>query len=233
MPASNELTPAESRRAVLAWKLGNKAASAVREGLAVIKQREDAARIGPCRKCGETCFDSLCEQCADLDSVKDAIAPEIARMAAKTHARARTGRKSRRTVGKPASGVPVPSVEQWFTIPGAPMGKPRMTQRDKWAQRDCVMQYRAWCDRARLNCLGVTATPVALDFTAHIPMPPSWSKKKQAAMAGELHRQKPDLDNIAKAIMDALWEDDSGIAHLHGHKFWCRNEDANIELSVR
>ena len=114
-----------------------------------------------------------------------------------------------------------------------PIGKPRMTQRDKWAQRDCVMQYRAWCDRARLNCLGVTVTPVALDFYAHIPMPPSWSKKKQAAMAGELHRQKPDLDNIAKAIMDALWKDDSGIAHLHGHKFWCRNEDANIELSVR
>lgn len=39
-----------------------------------------------------------------------------------------------------------------FTIPGTPVGKPRQTQRDKWAERDCVLRYRAWADRARRIC---------------------------------------------------------------------------------
>ena len=224
MPASNELTPAESRAAILAMKLGNKAASAVREGLAVIKQRENAARIGPCRKCGETCFDSLCELCADLDSVKDAIAPEIAQMATATPKRQKKGENGHRAA--------VDGAFQRFRIPSQPIGKPRMTRSDKWRVRDCVAQYRAWADRARASCPGIMVTPGRLDFVAFIAMPPSWSRKKRAAMIGQPHRQRPDVDNIAKAVMDALWQDDSGIHSISCSKLWCDNERAGIELHV-
>jgi Holliday junction resolvase RusA-like endonuclease len=40
-------------------------------------------------------------------------------------------------------------------------------------------------------------------------MPPSWSKKKRVAMAGQPHKNKPDLDNLIKAFKDALCDDDS------------------------
>lgn len=56
-----------------------------------------------------------------------------------------------------------------------------------------------------------------------LPIPKSISKKKKA----ELHyvTKKPDTDNLAKAVMDAinnvgLWEDDSQVAHLDIKKIY-------------
>lgn len=44
-----------------------------------------------------------------------------------------------------------PSVR--FVVPGTPIGKPRMTQRDKWRvgpkARPCVQRYRDWADAIR------------------------------------------------------------------------------------
>ena len=34
-------------------------------------------------------------------------------------------------------------------IPVTPVSKPRMTQRDKWKKRPCVLRYRAYCDALR------------------------------------------------------------------------------------
>ena len=35
--------------------------------------------------------------------------------------------------------------------PIIPLGKPRMTQRDKWAKRPAVLRYRAFKDECRLH----------------------------------------------------------------------------------
>lgn len=37
-----------------------------------------------------------------------------------------------------------------------------------------------------------------------MPMPKSWTKKKKAAMAFKLHKNKKDTDNLAKGLKDAL-----------------------------
>jgi len=37
-----------------------------------------------------------------------------------------------------------------------------------------------------------------------MPMPKTWTKKKKAAMAFKLHKNKKDTDNLSKAIKDAL-----------------------------
>ena len=101
-----------------------------------------------------------------------------------------------------------------------PVPKPRMTRADKWKQRPCVMRYRAFADEWRLR------VPKELDlnycdiqFT--IGMPKSWSKKKKGYMDGMAHTQKPDLDNLLKAVFDAHMSDDSGI-HTIGRvsKIW-------------
>jgi Holliday junction resolvase RusA-like endonuclease len=51
-------------------------------------------------------------------------------------------------------------------------------------------------------------------------MPKSWSKKKREQMHGKPHQQKPDVDNFAKAVLDALFEDDSHIHDIRVSKIW-------------
>lgn len=100
-----------------------------------------------------------------------------------------------------------------------PMGKPRMTQRDVWKQRPVVMRYRAYCDELRYNLPGYELTP-ALSLTFGIEMPKSWSKAKREQMRERPHQQKPDIDNLCKAFMDAFKSDDSHVWALHAEKLW-------------
>lgn len=100
-----------------------------------------------------------------------------------------------------------------------PCPKPRMTQRDKWQKRDCVMRYRNFCDRFREQFPHSTI-PEEIRIEFDIPMPPSWSKKKMSAMEGKPHQQKPDIDNLCKSVFDALHVDDSHIWKLYAIKRW-------------
>lgn len=98
------------------------------------------------------------------------------------------------------------------------MGKPRMTQRDRWKQRPVIVRYHAFCDELRLNKPPQLGNIVRLTF--YLPMPPSWSAKKKAAHIGHPHQQKPDIDNLSKSVLDALCPDDSYIYSLHAEKYW-------------
>lgn len=92
----------------------------------------------------------------------------------------------------------------------APMAKPRMTRSDKWKKRKCVLAYWAWCEEVRLNLWDTDLNDKSIIF--YVPMPKSWSKKKKALNDGQCHTSKPDLDNMLKALFDALYGDDS---HIH------------------
>lgn len=100
-----------------------------------------------------------------------------------------------------------------------PVGKPRMTQRDRWAHRPAVERYHAYCDQLRL-LLPDYELPHKLSLVFYLPMPQSWSSKKRELMKGAPHRQKPDIDNLAKAFMDAFKVDDSHVHSLHAEKYW-------------
>lgn len=62
--------------------------------------------------------------------------------------------------------------------------------------------------------------PVAAEVHIAVDVPASWSKVKQArALAGrEWPTTKPDMDNVVKAIFDAIngvvWKDDVQVVHL-------------------
>ena len=64
--------------------------------------------------------------------------------------------------------------------------------------------------------------PVSLYMTFAFPRPQNriWKTKP---MPKELHIKKPDLDNLAKAVMDALngiaWGDDAQVNHIVMDKF--------------
>lgn len=110
-----------------------------------------------------------------------------------------------------------------FSVPGPPMAKPRMTRRDRWKLRPCVVRYREWCDRARLAAGEVpTADRVTdLSWVACFRPAPSWSQKRQLEAIGKPHRQAPDRDNIDKAVLDCLYpKGDQGIARGTIEKKW-------------
>ena len=67
--------------------------------------------------------------------------------------------------------------------------------------------------------------PVALRIKMLFAMPQSWSKAKKAKNLGKPHTQKPDADNVAKAIMDGMtlakvWPDDGVMWKCQMEKIW-------------
>tara|TARA_R110002020_G_scaffold279846_2_gene495658 strand:+ start:257 stop:634 length:378 start_codon:yes stop_codon:yes gene_type:complete len=109
-----------------------------------------------------------------------------------------------------------------------PCSKPRMTQRDRWKKRQCVVDFFAFRDRIkqevkRINTLLIKESPFDWDNLTIIflvPMPKSWSKKKKALMVGKPMQQRPDLDNYLKGLFDATHEEDSSIWKVTASKIW-------------
>ena len=119
-----------------------------------------------------------------------------------------------------------------ITLHVTPMGKPRMTQQDKWKKRPCVMRYRAFADEIRRQASGKIPDDINnLSWVAYLPIPKTIKKAEKVARAGALHLMKPDRDNIDKAILDALFKEDSGIAIGTLEKRWDDGSGPRIELS--
>jgi Holliday junction resolvase RusA-like endonuclease len=129
-------------------------------------------------------------------------------------------------------------------LPIAPNTKPRMTSGDRYNSRPCVEQYRSYCDRIRLlwlDTVGQVEPPNPCKLIFFIPMPPSWSKKKQEQMLGTPHQQAPDFDNLTKAFFDALYPRNEGFrifsdrkddSHIYGakpEKYWSSHGGILVE----
>jgi Holliday junction resolvase RusA-like endonuclease len=112
------------------------------------------------------------------------------------------------------------------TIAITPVAKPRMTRSDKWKKRQCVLVYRAFCDELRLK---LKHLPVPLVVTFGLPMPESWSQAKRFKMAGQPHMQKPDIDNLVKALLDAMLDDDSHVWKITATKVWSNQGFISVE----
>ena len=101
-----------------------------------------------------------------------------------------------------------------------------MTRADAWKKRPAVLRYRAFRDDVQAHrvvfCNGDRVT-------FWVPMPASWSDAKRVRQDGQPHQQRPDIDNLLKALLDAIYEDDAGIWHIGGaQKRWAR--DGAIEI---
>lgn len=126
-----------------------------------------------------------------------------------------------------------PSGTVRIVIPGEPMSKPRMTQRDKWKQRPVVMRYRDWCNRVRAavgDSLPAPEQIAELNWIAYFEPPRSWSKDRRWRAAGTPHYAKPDRDNIDKAVLDCLFKQDQGIAAGRIEKRW--DWKARLEVEI-
>lgn len=104
-----------------------------------------------------------------------------------------------------------------------PVPKPRQTRSDRFKQRPCVLRYRAFADELRLKCkLKGYELDSIMNVDFFLEMPKSWSEKKKQKMNGRPHRQRPDIDNLCKACMDALLKEDSAVYRIQASKYWAR-----------
>lgn len=109
----------------------------------------------------------------------------------------------------------------------SPMGAPRQTQRDKWKGRPVVLRYHAFRDELRLRYR--KDLPQSLQLVFYIEPPVSWSNKKRLASIGTPHNQKPDIDNLIKAVLDTLAPDDKAIWRVYAEKYWASEGGIEIE----
>ena len=131
-----------------------------------------------------------------------------------------------------------------FTVPGRPKGKgrPRASAVNGHARMRTpaeTIQYENWvrvCYQREHGALRF-APPVVLEIDAYFEIPKSYTKKKRALCAQGLVRPtcKPDIDNVVKAVADALngvvYKDDSGVVELRCAKRWGAPERLVVRVS--
>ena len=85
----------------------------------------------------------------------------------------------------------------------------------------------------------LTLGPVSVSLTFAMPRPKShFGAKGLKASAPAAHVGKPDVDNLAKLILDQLtrsgnvWRDDSQVVSLTVHKFWATGAEQGCSVSI-
>lgn len=125
-----------------------------------------------------------------------------------------------------------------FTVPGVPQGKgrPRVTRNGTFTPkktRDYEKKVRD-CYIAQGGQMFPDDTPLFANITAIFPIPSGISKKRRALFNGKRYCKKPDADNVAKAILDALngvaYRDDSAVSLLLVDKRY--GDDARVTVSI-
>ena len=128
-----------------------------------------------------------------------------------------------------------------ITIPGAPVGKgrPRFMRSGHTYTPEKTKEYEEkvrLCWRTQSGKGFAGKVPLLASVTAYFPIPKSVSKKKAEAMAGTFHVNRPDADNIAKAILDAMnghaFPDDSSVQLERVYKIYT-NAAPRVEVTIR
>lgn len=140
-----------------------------------------------------------------------------------------------------------------FTIPGKPQpqGRPRAA---RWQAKDGrsgvtlrdPSKSRGWKERAVACVLSAmegrgleapvfpAGTPVELDVVAYFACPKS-EERKRNPQPRRPHVKRGDLDNVVKAVKDALnglvWADDSQVYRIQAYK-WIAGQGDSARVSV-
>jgi len=128
----------------------------------------------------------------------------------------------------------------WLTV--RPMGKPRMTQSDKWKQnpnhpdpkkrmRKAIYKWKEYKAEIQRQIGDFEMPKVNYWMIFYMPTyQKTWSDKKKREHHGRIHQLKPDKDNLEKGVLDALLTEDKEIADGRVSKIWCKNGQQRIEI---
>lgn len=125
-----------------------------------------------------------------------------------------------------------------FSIPGDPQGWART--RTNNGQHFTAPKTRGYQNTVRWVAKAAGAKPiegpVGVEIIAHFRIPESATKARRAAMlhGDEYPTKKPDIDNVVKAILDALnsiaWKDDAQVVSLTVLKLW--SDEPRVDVDV-
>lgn len=125
-----------------------------------------------------------------------------------------------------------------FTIPGKPMGKgrPRFTGGHTYTPKETA----SYENLVKLTYRGGKLTgEITAEITAFFPIPKSATKRRIREMEifAERPAKKPDVDNIAKIVLDSLnglaYDDDSQVVILTVKKLYANEPRVFVSLSER
>jgi Holliday junction resolvase RusA-like endonuclease len=133
-----------------------------------------------------------------------------------------------------------------FTIPGPPVGKGRprfSTQggRPRSYTPAVTREYEALIASRAGEAMGVhppLQTPLTVYIYAYMGIPLSWSKtKRQAALDGDIYPARPDVDNVAKTVLDGMqgvvFENDSQVTYLKVSKKYADEGSVTVWISEK
>lgn len=128
-----------------------------------------------------------------------------------------------------------------FEVPGEPRGKGRPRFSGGHVHTDSETRayekkIAAYYRKAHGAFRFPEKATVTVEVTAHYPIPKSATRAATAGMeAGKiLPTRKPDIDNVIKAVLDALngvaYKDDSRVVAVYGKKAYSHDPKLVIEL---
>ena len=133
----------------------------------------------------------------------------------------------------------------FFSIPGEPKGKdrPRFSRKGKFVKTYTPEETTNYEDHVRNEYRKAAhgqffAGEVHMEIDCYFSIPKSTSKKKTALMvSGEIRpTKKPDADNVAKIVADALnnvaYKDDTQIVELIVRR-WYTDGFASVDVLLR
>jgi Holliday junction resolvase RusA-like endonuclease len=95
-------------------------------------------------------------------------------------------------------------------------------------------QAIAWSFREQFKAHEIILKPIKLTICATFEPPKSYSNPKRLRCLKTHHSKKPDIDNIAKAIMDSLnglaYKDDNQVCELNIIKRYGEKDNITIEI---
>ena len=140
-----------------------------------------------------------------------------------------------------------------FTITGEPKGQPRprafarkmgAVHVARFYDSDVADQWKYAVKRALFEILEenrweLTLGPVSISMCFSMSRPKSHTGAKGLKPSAPVqHIGKPDVDNLAKLILDQItrsgcvWRDDSQVVSLHVHKFWAVANEQGCSVSI-
>jgi Holliday junction resolvase RusA-like endonuclease len=148
---------------------------------------------------------------------------------------------------KTRSGNSMESIEMMtlqFVIPGPPVGKgrPRFSTvggKPRSYTPAVTRDYEALIAARAAEAMHghpPLQTPLTVYIYASMSIPLSWSKaKRQAALDGDIYPARPDVDNIAKTVLDGMngviYADDAQVTYLKVTKKYAEEGMVTVWLS--
>lgn len=87
---------------------------------------------------------------------------------------------------------------------------------------------RDYCD---LNSIVIPESESHIIF--YIPVPRSWRPSKKALHHLQPHQSKPDLDNLIKALKDAVMKEDKSVWDYKLTKLWINQDEGYTEIATK